>query len=91
MIENCQLPYMLKAINSITLTEPHDIITKLQDIQEELSSSANIAAFLPSLCEQISTLISDRHKLLRNVHALTRKLNQNVQECLNQRIYSDLI
>jgi len=91
MIENCQLPYTLKAINSITLTEPHDIITKLQDIQEELTSSANIAAFLPFLCEQISTLISECHKLLKDVHALTRKLNQNVQKCLNQRNYYDLI
>ena len=90
-IESLQLPYNLKHINMLTITEPHYIIVTLQTIQNASKASPNITTFFPTLTDEINSLISDCYKILKSTHKLSRKLNQNVQRCLTQRNYHNLI
>ena len=91
MIENVTLPYIMKSINSMILLGSHYMIVILQDVQKNLSTSENIKAFLPHLCEQLSPLIRDCHNLLKDVHSLQRNLNHNVQKYLYQKKYGNAL
>ncbi|XP_065894137.1 uncharacterized protein [Dysidea avara] len=90
-IENHFLPYSLKRINMFTIVEPHNVIVILQKLQYALMNSPNITAFFPSLTDEIESLISESHKILHDAHKMSRPLNQNVQRCLTQRNYHNLI
>jgi len=89
-IESLQLPYNLKHVNMLTITEPHYTIVTLQTIQNATMASPNITTFFPLLNDKIKSLIGDCHKILKSTHRLSRKLNQNVQRCLTQRSYQGL-
>ena len=91
MIEYLKLPFLLKRINMMTIAEPHHSIILLEALQEALISSPNITAFFPTLNDEIDSLITDHHKILKNAHKLSRTLNQNVQRYLAEGNYHSLI
>jgi len=90
-IESNLLPYFLKTINMMTITDPHKTIVLLQTAQDAMVTSPNITTFFPTLNDQFESLISDCHKLLKDAYKLSRKFNQNVQRCLTQKNYYNLI
>ncbi|XP_065894589.1 uncharacterized protein [Dysidea avara] len=90
-IENLLLPSYLKRVNLCTINDPHIVILTLERLQNALKISTKIKKFLPSLCEKINSLISECHKTLKDVHRLSRELNQNVQHCLTHKNYDNLI
>ena len=91
MFENFELPYLVKRINMCTVSEPHLTIETLQKIKYAVKMSPSISTFLPSLCDDITSLITDCHKMLKDSHNLSRKINQDVQQCLTERNYNKLI
>ena len=90
-MESITLPSSLKNINTYTIYDPDITILRLQRMQNVLMAAPSITTFFPTLKEEIEKLISDCHKMLKGSHRLTRKLNQNVQQCLTQRNYHNLI
>ena len=90
-IENLLLPFSLKKINVQTLADPHHAILMLQGIKDDLLASPNITTFYPTLNDEIKSLINDCHKIIKDVHKLSRTLNQKVQQCLTQSNYHNLI
>jgi len=91
VIENLGILYLVKKINMMTVYDPHLTILLLQRTQEALMTLPHINAFFPSLNDEIELLISECHKILNDAHKLSRKLNQNVQRCLSQANYQNLI
>ena len=101
MIENGALPFHLKQINAFAIYDPHFVILALQQLQGNLvmlqfaqmavNPSPNIQTLLPSLNEQIKSLISDCHRVLKGSHKMSRKLGQSYQHCLAQQNYPNLI
>ena len=89
VIENMEIPFLLKAINMYTIVDPHCIIQVLQNLQEMLMSSALHSLSL--VCEEIKSLIDDCQSILKSAHKLSRKLNQNVQRCLHENNHEQLI
>ena len=87
-IEHVQLPTSLKMINMRTVLDPHIIILMLQQIQAMLMDSPDILALL---AETISNLKTDCDELLKDVHKLSRKLNQKAQCCMHEKRYENLI
>ena len=91
-IEYHSLPIYLRMINSHAISDPHHTMRLLQWIQEIITELLpDITTFLPSIGERVDALITDCHNSLKNVHRLSRALNQSVQRCLTQRNYHNLI
>ena len=90
-IENISLPFHLKEINMLTVTEPHLIILALQSINDVLMSLSYNDKMLSLLREEINSLITDCKQLLKDAHKMCRKLNQSVQRNLHERNYDKLI
>ena len=89
IIENTEIPFLLKAVNMYTIVDPHCIIQVLLNLQEMLMSSPY--ANLTFLHEEIKSLIDNCHNILKSAHKLSRKLNQNVQRCLHENKHEQLI
>ena len=87
-IENDLLPHNLKMINMRTITDPHDIIRKLQGMKTILMTSPSTRNLLSLLDEET---ITDCKQILQNAHNLCRKLNQSVQRDLYEKNYDKLI
>ena len=85
------LPFYLKVINMHTMTDPLTTEQNLKHIHDALISSKNIETFLPSITTEVQSLINDCHKIINDVHKLSRKFNQNVQRCLSEGNYHNLI
>ena len=87
-IEHVQLPTSLKMITMRTVLDPHFIILLLQQVESSLINSPNT---LNVLAEQISTLKTNCDTVLKDVHKLSRKLNQKTQRYLHAKDYESLI
>jgi len=87
-IENLQVPFDIKWINMWTILDPHLTILILQHLQSDLRNSQ---VPLPLVTEQIDTLTKKCHRVLKNVHKVSRSLNQKVQRFLTQRNYPQLL
>jgi len=88
-IEHDLFPHYLKQINMLTLLDSYTIMIPLEHTQNTIiAASHNITT---SLNEQINILIGECHKIIMNVHKLSRKLNQKVQNYFTQREYSNLV
>ena len=85
------IPYFLKSISMGTIIDPHDTIVALKIMRDALMTSPRITLTFPLLNDEVESLISDCHKVLKVVHKLSRDLNQNVQRCLTQRDHPNLI
>ena len=90
-IENDALPYHLKKINMLTVTDPHNIIIILQKIRDALMGSPHTKQLLSSLDEEISAITSDCKQIVKDTHKMCRKLNQSVQRNLHEKNYNKLI
>ena len=89
--ENSVLPFHLKSINMLTVTDPHAIIQTLQQINGDLMNLSNSSNLLSLLGNEINSLISDCKQLLKGAHKMCRKLNQSVERNLYERNYDKLI
>jgi len=87
-IEHVQLSTCLKMINMRTVLDPHIIILMLQQVQVQLMNSPDLLALL---AETISNLKTDCDELLKDVHKISRKLNQKLQRCMHEKKYENLI
>ena len=90
-IENVELPQYHKRINMCTVTDPHNIILKLQQIKYALMTSPYTINLLSLLGEEINSLITNSKQILKDAHKLCRKLNQSVQRNLYDKNYDKLI
>ena len=90
-IENNELPYVLKSINTFTVTDPHHVILILQRIKEAIMSSPYTMNLLSFLGDQINFQQGECKQILKNVNKLCRKLNQSVQRNLCEQKYDQLI
>ena len=90
-IENGMLPYSLKRINMLTVTDPHDVILSLQEIKDSLMTSPYTINLLSLLGEDINSLMTNCKGTLKDAHKLCRKLNQSVQRNLYENNYDKLI
>jgi len=88
-IEYVLIPCYLKEISMWAVTDPHCTIVMLNQIQELLASE-NITVFFPSLNDEITTIISECQKLLKDTYRLSRQLNKIAQQCLVQKDYEKL-
>ena len=89
--ENSVLPFHLKSINMLTVTDPHAIIQTLQQINDDLTHLSNSSNLLSLLGNEINSLISDCKQLLKGAHKMCRKLNQSAERNLYERNYDKLI
>ena len=90
-IENHYLPIYVKQINMLTIRDPYLTAATLLRIKDFLMTSPNITTLFPSLSDELDLLICDCHKILKDAHRLSRILTQNLQRCLTQRNYHNLI
>ena len=90
-IENHVLPSLVKTISTMTTTDPHKVMLTLQNVLDDLIFLPDIVKFLPSFIDEMKSLISDSHKTLKNSYKMLRKWQQNVQRCLSQKNYNELI
>ena len=90
-IENVELPYYLKRINTYTVMDPHYVILQLQLIKDALMTSPYTINLLSLLGEEISSLITNSKQTLKDAHKLCRKLNQSVQRNLYDKHYDKII
>ena len=90
-IENFELSYNLKYINMQTVNEPHFVILLLQRIKEAIMISPYTGNLLSLFDEQINSLQGECKQIIKNVHKLSRKLNQSVQRNLCEQKYDGLI
>ena len=90
-IENVMLPYHLKSINALTVTDPLDMIRRLKWIKEVIMSSPCSMNLLSVFDDQIYSLQNECKQVLKNVNKLCRKLNQSVQRNLCEQKYDNLI
>ena len=90
-IENNVLPFSLKKINMLTVTDPHKIILTLQQIKDNLKRSPYTINVLSLLDEEIRSVIGDCKRILKGAHKLCRKLNQRVQRIFSETNYDELI
>ena len=91
VIENGELPYYLKIINMLTVTDPHKVIILLQRIKDALMTSPYTTNLLSLLGKDINSLITNSKGTLKDAHKLCRKLNQSVQRNLYENNYDKLI
>jgi len=90
-LENYVLPYQLKLVNMYTMMDPLNVPILLKQIKDIVISSKNITVFLPSLGTEIGSVCDRCNAILKGVHQMSRKFNQNAQRCLAQRNYHNLI
>ena len=90
-IEHVWLPYYLRMINMRTVTEPHAVIIRLQEIRKALMTSPYIVNLLAWSGEEIDSLVSDCRRILRDAYKLCRKLNQGVDKSMHEQSYDKLI
>ena len=90
-IENHLLPYYLKLINTIAVSEPHIIIELLQELKHGLMNYPCIVDLLSLVNEEINSLTEESNKILHDVYKLCRILNQNAQRYLHEKSYDELI
>ena len=89
-IEYRSLPHQLQMINMCRILDPHTTIMLLEQIEIAIKSSPNVQKSLPSIFEHINLLINQCHKILKDAHRSTRRLNQKFQLCVTQRNYDGL-
>ena len=87
-IEHVQLPTSLKMIAMRTVLDPHVITVLLLQIETSLMDSPTA---MNVLAEQISTLKTNCDTVIKDVHKISRKLNQKSQRCLHVKDYESLI
>ena len=86
------IPFYLKQIHNSAILDPHHVVLILQEIQIALTTTTpSIATFLSTFNQEIDSLVSDCHKILKGTHKWSRTLNQKIQRCLTQRDYHRLI
>ena len=90
-IENVYLPYHLKSISMLTVTDPFKGIVILQGIKEAIMSSPSTINLLSFLDDQINSLQGECKQVIKNVNKLCRKFNQSVQRNLCEQKYDKLI
>ena len=79
IIEDTALPFIFKSINMFTVTDSYAIILILQQIIVSLMNFPHTTDLLLLIGTEIDLLISECKQTLRDVHKLSRKLNQSVQ------------
>ena len=84
-------PESLTNISIRTINDPHLTILTLQQAESSLFTIQSNALLIRSFYNETKSLIDDCHKILRSAHRLCRKLNQNIQRCLCQGNYKNLI
>ena len=84
-------PESLTNISIRTINDPHLTILTLQQAESSLFVIQSNALLIPSFQNETKSLIDDCHKILRSAHRLCRKLNQNIQRCLSEGNYKNLI
>lgn len=89
--ENCTLQYLIKKINLHTVTDPHLAILTLHELEAGLLSSKEINVFLPSISDQINSLVIKCNTILKQAHEMSWKLNQKVQQCITEKKFSFLV
>ena len=72
-------------------TFAHGLILGMQQIQIGLNASPNITIHFPTLHLQLDSLISDCQRALKLYYNLSRKLNQNIEQCLAEKNYRNVI
>ena len=89
-LEYTQLPFYIKVINMYTVTDPHVIILRLQEIKDTLMVSLYTINLLSLLDEDINSLLVECKHILKDAHKLCRKLNQSAQKYLYEKQYDKL-
>ena len=90
-IENYGIPIQIRFINTMMFTFAHGLILGMQQIQIGLNASPNITIHFPTLHLQLDSLISDCQRALKLYYNLSRKLNQNIEQCLAEKNYRNVI
>ncbi len=90
-IESVVLPWQLTLINMCTVTDPHVVILRLQEIKNVITTSSSMTNLLSLLEVDIDSLIADCKHALQDAHKFSRKLNQSVQKNLYEKNYDKLI
>ena len=87
-LEYDMIPSCMQQISLSIVTDPHETILLLR---ETMTKSQHLATFLPSLSDDIESLISDCRKILNNTYNINRKFTQSVQCYFAQKSYQNLI
>ena len=90
-IEYDGLHYVLRSINTFTITDPHHVILILQKMKEVIMTSPYTMKLLSFLGDQINSLQGECKQIIKNVNKSCRKLNQSVQRNLCEQKYDKLI
>jgi len=92
-LESCYLPIDFKMINMQAINLPHFAALTLQIIEMAILSSedSSLARLFPSLFENIESLISECHFILRDAHNISRKISQKIQKSLQEKNYDHII
>ena len=90
-IENMKLPFVLKHINMYTVTDPFNVLLKLQQIKDAVMCSPNSRNLLSLLSVNIDPIMINCKQVLKDAHKICRKLNQCVQRNLYEKNYDKLL
>ena len=85
------LPYYIKLINNHVVTDPHEVMLTMQEIQDSLMSSPYTINVWPLFREEIDPVIADCRKLLKDATTQCRKLSQVVLKNFHDKDYDKLI
>ena len=85
------LPFYIQRVTVYTTIDPHHLLVTLQQLCDTLISSSTITAFFPSLEDDIKSLVTDCHCILKKAFKYCRKFSQNTQHSLASGNYQDLI
>ena len=91
MIEDISLPFIFKSINMFTVTDSYAVILMLQQINDSLMNFPHTIDLLLLVGTEINSLIADCKRTLRDVHKLSRRLNQSVQRNTFAKNFDKLI
>ena len=89
-IEGFSLPILFKRINGHTFCDPHAIIVQLQIVERVLKIPNNIL-LLSMFGKEISSLIVDCKRVLKDASKFCRKLNQSTKRHLHEKSYDKFI
>ena len=90
-IENHLLPYYLKLINMMAISEPHIILELLQELKHGVMNYPCVVDLLSLVNDEIKSLTEESYEVLHDVYKLCRILNQHVQRYLHEKNYDELI
>ena len=90
-IDKSLLPFRLKNIYSFIIVDPHVVIIKLQNVKDALLSSPYTYNLLLLVDKEINTITNDCKQILKDIHRLSRELNQRLQRILFEKLYDELI